>query len=147
MSEKEYEIEYNSISDTYTVKEKKPYESSDSEPSTAPTAREKMGERMRNMSKKNKIIFTLLFDLYGSLYRIGGNTTIGFLFGLFDLIILKPLMFCVFSFIGDLETFEDFISFIILSGVIYGIWIIDLISVIKHDDIKFIGMKRYGDYK
>ena len=150
MSEKEWEVKYNEYNNTYTVKEAPKYDYSYT-PCTDPSLREKLNKGLRNMGKGGKIFLTILFDLYGSLYRFSSNTVIGCLFGLAELIIGKFLPIVMFAyFIGGLSVGdyggEAWGCFLVLSMCTL-LWTIDLISIIVKNDIVFLGNKKYKNYK
>lgn len=152
MSEKEWEVSYNEYNNTYTVKEAKHYDF-DSPPSTDPTRRENLNKKLRNMGKGGKIFLTILFNFYGSLFRFSSNTTIGFICGLLDLTLGKfALFYSCYYFIACIVDSR----FALESGDIYAlmaflalpvmILIIDLLSIIKKNDIIFLGNKKYKNY-
>lgn len=153
MSNKEWEVSYNEYNNTYTVKEAKKYDLSYT-PSTTPTAREKLNKGLRKMGKGWKIFLTVLFNLYGSLYRFSSNTVIGCLFGLVELTLGKILPIVIFAnFIDSLssadygEAWFFFLVFFIIMSICTMLWIVDLISVIVKNDIVFLGNKKYKNYR
>ena len=146
MSEKEWEINYNEVTDTYTVKEKKPYEYS---PSTDDTGREKLNKKLRNMGKGGKIFLTVLFNLYGSLFRFSSNTSIGFIYGFLDLLLGKYLFYSLLveaTKIVSEGKYEDLYGYAILLAIQTLLWLIDLLSIISRNDILFLGNKEYKNY-
>ena len=73
--------------------------------------REQIGFSCVNLSKSIKVFLTLLFDIYGFLYRIGSNRSLAFVVGI--------LQIFTFNFLGIL-------------------WLVDLISVIATGEICFL---------
>ncbi len=106
MSEKKYEIDYNQYTDKYEITEVDT-PSYDYTPNTDPTFREKLHDKLINMSRAGKIILTFFFNLYGSLFRLSSNTAIGFLIGLADLIAGKIMMIWGPFMILTGEIFDD----------------------------------------
>lgn len=148
MSEKEWEVSYNEYNNTYTVKEAKHYDF-DSPPSTEPTGRENLNKKLRNMGKGGKIFLILFFNLYGSLFRFSSNRTLGFIYGLLDLMLGKFLFFHILTEIVRLvsvEAYDDVYSYLIILGIIILFWLIDLLSIINKNDIIFFGNKKYKNY-
>ncbi|MBE6684999.1 MAG: hypothetical protein E7592_05055 [Ruminococcaceae bacterium] len=141
MSDKEWEVSYNEYNDTYTVKEAKKYDY-EYTPSTDPSARERLNKRLRNKGRGGKIFLTVLFNLYGSLYRFSSNTVIGFLCGLIDIVIGKILPLLALVQIVDYDSVNWFA--VLLAPII--LWIVDLVSIIKKNDIVFLGNKKYKNY-
>ena len=168
MSEKEYEISYNEYTDTYTVTEKKPYSSS-YEPSLSDTPREKLGKTVRNWSPQKKLKLTKFINIYGDLYRLGSNSLASVLVGLWDLFVkfgpivsfmitgVIPFIFSTLStlitstYTGNTAQYFSFIPSIIIAlapsiimlPLSIVLWIIDIISMKKHGEITFLGMKEY----
>ncbi len=148
MSDKEWEVSYNKYNDTYTVKEAKKYDLSYT-PSTNPTMREELNKGLRRMRKGWKIFLTVLFNIYGSLYRFSSNTVIGCLFGLLELTLGKALHVVIFAnFIGSLSVSEYgyALGFFAVLLIFSGVWLVDFISIIVKNDIVFLGNKKYKNY-
>lgn len=88
------------------------YDRSDYGYETPPISfREQIGFSCVNFSKSKKVLLTLLFDIYGFLYRIGSNRSIAFFVGILQLF--------TYNFFGI-------------------IWLVDLISVIATGEICFL---------
>ena len=143
MSEKEYKIEVNG--DYVKISE---VEQRDYGPNTDPTMRENLNDKLSNMPKGGKIALTLLFDLYGILFRFSANTTIAFLFSFVHFFSNIIVIYCIesFGFTIPSETDEEFIfvsAFTILALVM---WLIDLFSIIKCGKITFLKNKTYKNY-
>ncbi len=140
MSNKEYEVKYDSYSKTYSVREKEDY---DWEPNTDSTWRERLGEKIKRIPVPAKIILTLLGNLYGILYRIGSDSTLAFFIGFAD--IIGKFILAAFISIITIHPYPGSYFIFFLNPFLW-LWIIDIISVIIRKDIVFIKGKKYLDY-
>lgn len=150
MSEKEYKIEVNG--DYVKVSEVEP--SYADEPSTDPTWRENLNDKLCNMPKGVKVFLTIFFDLYGVLYRFSANTTMAVLFSLAHVSFLNPLVY-IFGIIAIRNeaidmSFGDALNVIgnpRFAFIPFLLWIVDILTVVIKNDILFIKNKTYEDYK
>ena len=159
MSDKKYEVEYNEYTGKYEITEVDNSPVYASKPSTDPTFREKIHEKLDNMGRGGKIFLTFFFNLYGSLFRFSSNTVMGFLIGVGDLIFGKMItvMFlhafittiategiAAFSLMAPTSTADWFILILCIIPILF--WLIDIISILRKDTIVFIGDKKYKNY-
>lgn len=139
MSKKEYEIKFSDDGKRAELREIEDDYDWDYDPGKV-TWREELGDSMRCASRTKKIVLTLLFNIYGALYRFGSNNFFAIFYGIIIYILhlawigLLPVIL-----FGDIKLSFTAIELLLLIFP----WAIDIISILAKDDIIFIGMKKY----
>ena len=137
--DREYEIKYDSINDTYVVREVKEFEGFNFTDSTKPTIREKIHDGLVKTGRVGRILLTLCLNWYGSLFRYSSNSIISVLLGFVDIVcgkIIVPILIIWFD-------SSNILYFLILPLIL---WVIDLISIFTKNKIIFLGDKTYKNY-
>ncbi len=166
MSEKQYDIKIDG--DRVTISEVEPHYHDPGVLNPNPTFREKIGFKMRCLTKTNKILFVLMGNIYGILHRWGSNRGVLFILSFFQFAVQAVMMIMLNNCFSDIlkmnaEDWQKWIDQFFHALFHYRtanmhvelwlmigfsiLWIIDLISVIAVGEIRFLGHKRYPDYR
>ena len=141
MSEKEYKIEVSG--DYVKISE---VESRDYEPDYSASGREAMGYKLDEWPRWGKILLTIPFNIYGTLLRLGSNTAVGLILGIFDLLFGKITLILLALMLTKVIEIEIVGADYLLLFLSLFLWIIDFLGVLFFNRILLFGMKRYKDY-
>ncbi len=123
-----------------------------------PTRREMIAEKLEKMPRGKRLFQTFFFDLYGFKCRFSSNRALAVVFSIFQMLGFLSMLSQVFTIVLTFSSIEDLSSVIpaimiyirpfLLSAMPFVIpWLIDIISVVFTNEIKFLGRIKYKNYQ